>query len=73
MARIQTPQVLWIGCSDSRTPPEDITGTLPGDVFVQRNVSNLVTPGDMNLMSVLQVKNFLLTFIHEIFFFLSMA
>jgi len=54
LARIQTPQVLWIGCSDSRAPPEDITGTLPGDIFVQRNVSNLIVPGDMNLMSVLQ-------------------
>jgi len=54
LANIQRPKVLWIGCSDSRIPPTDITGTRPGDIFVQRNVANLVVHTDMNLMTVLQ-------------------
>ncbi len=54
MARGQSPQFLWIGCSDSRVPAEDITGSSPGELFVARNVANLVVHTDMNLMSVIE-------------------
>jgi carbonic anhydrase len=50
----QHPEFLWIGCSDSRVPPDRITGTQPGDMFVHRNIANLVVQTDMNLLSVLQ-------------------
>ena len=50
----QHPAFLWIGCSDSRVPPDRITGTEPGDMFVHRNIANLVVQTDMNLLSVLQ-------------------
>ncbi|SDL45907.1 carbonic anhydrase [Catalinimonas alkaloidigena] len=50
----QQPKFLWIGCSDSRVPATEITGTSPGDMFVHRNVANLVVHTDLNLMSVLQ-------------------
>jgi carbonic anhydrase len=50
----QHPEFLWIGCSDSRVPPDRITGTEPGDMFVHRNIANLVVQTDMNLLSVLQ-------------------
>lgn len=50
----QHPEFLWIGCSDSRVPISEITNTHPGDVFVHRNVANLVVHTDFNLMSVLQ-------------------
>jgi carbonic anhydrase len=53
-ARVQQPEFLWIGCSDSRVPAEDITGTEPGELFVHRNIANLVVPTDFNLLSVLQ-------------------
>lgn len=50
----QKPDFLWIGCSDSRVSPEQMTQTLPGGMFIHRNVANLVDPGDHNLMSVVQ-------------------
>ncbi len=51
---IQRPDFLWIGCSDSRVPPNEITQTHPGEIFIHRNVANLVIHTDMNLLSVLQ-------------------
>jgi carbonic anhydrase len=53
-ADTQTPEFLWIGCSDSRVPSEEITGAEPGELFVQRNVANLVLETDFNLFAVLQ-------------------
>lgn len=54
MARDQNPEYLWIGCSDSRVHPSEITNTHPGEIFVHRNIANLVVHTDMNFMSVLQ-------------------
>jgi len=53
-AKGQQPKLLWIGCSDSRVPPNEITKTEPGDIFVHRNIANLVIQTDMNMLSVLQ-------------------
>lgn len=50
----QKPDFLWIGCSDSRVSPEQMTQTQPGGMFIHRNIANLVDPDDLNLMSVLQ-------------------
>ncbi|MDZ4793704.1 MAG: carbonic anhydrase [Bacteroidota bacterium] len=53
LSELQTPEYLWIGCSDSRVPANQITGTMPGEIFVHRNVANLVINNDVNVLSVL--------------------
>jgi carbonic anhydrase len=53
LLHVQSPEFLWIGCSDSRVPPDQITQTEPGEIFIHRNVANLVTNNDVNVLSVL--------------------
>ena len=53
LLHLQSPEILWIGCSDSRVPANQITGTEPGEIFVHRNVANMVVNTDVNMLSVL--------------------
>jgi carbonic anhydrase len=54
LSNLQEPEFLWIGCSDSRVPANEITGTQPGEIFVHRNIANMVVHTDLNMLSVLQ-------------------
>jgi carbonic anhydrase len=54
LVNVQHPEFLWIGCSDSRVPPNEITQTHPGEIFIHRNIANMVVHTDLNMLSVLE-------------------
>jgi carbonic anhydrase len=54
LAKEQSPEFFWIGCSDSRVPAEEVTGTGPGEIFTHRNIGNLILPSDRNLSSAIE-------------------
>ena len=64
LTEIQRPEFLWIGCADSRVPANEIVGLAPGEMFVHRNVANIVSPGDSNGLAVVQYAVEVLTIRH---------
>jgi len=66
LSRLQRPRYLWIGCADSRVPANEIVGLLPGEMFVHRNVANLVVHTDLNCLSVMQFAVDVLSVAHVI-------